>query len=397
MTDENKKAQSIKETVGKILPEIVQFRHKIHENPELSFEEFETADAVCRVLDKYGIEYTRGIAGTGILGIIRGEKSGAEKTLLIRADMDALPVCEMSGAEFASKNQGVMHACGHDIHTSVLLCCGIALSQMGEEFSGTVKLMFQPGEETTGGALPMIEAGVLEGPKVDSCIALHVEPSMAVGTAGFKTGAFYACPDEFDIVVRGKGGHVATPQKCTDTVTAAAQIVSAIGNLRHELISPMSPAAVSVSIIEGGSAYNAIPDTVHLGGSVRAFSEAERSLLENAIEKAGRKICEIHGADMEYEYRRLFMPLINDDETSNLLKKSADNYLETVTLTEPTMAGEDFAYLADRVKSSALFWLGSTEEGARGYPLHSERFFGSDKCIEYGAEIFCHYTLEFLK
>lgn len=386
----------IKNNVREILPRIIELRHKIHMNPELSFEEKETAALIRHELDNHGIEYRSGIAGTGILGEIKGKKSGNGKTLLIRADMDALPICEKSGINFDSQNKGVMHACGHDIHTSVLLCCAIVLNKMRDMFSGTVKFMFQPGEETTGGAEPMIRDGILENPKVDSCIALHVEPSMRVGTAGFKSGAFYACPDEFDIVIKGKGGHAATPQKCADPVIAAAQIIMAIDSLPGRLVNPLDPAAVSVCMINGGSAYNVIPDSVRLGGSVRVFSESDRKLMEESIGKTANEICSIYGAECEYEYRRLFLPLINNDTATNLLKKSAAKYVKTVTLTEPTMAGEDFSFLTDAVKFSALFWLGCSEDNAEVYPLHSERFFASDKCIEYGAEIFCDYALEFL-
>ncbi len=386
----------IKKILTDILPETIDLRHKIHMRPELSFQEHETSALVCSFLDKYGIEYRSGIAGTGVLVIIKGEKKGSGKTLLIRADMDALPVCEKSGCGFASERDGVMHACGHDVHTSVLLCCAAALSKMRENFSGTVKLMFQPGEETTGGAEPMIKAGILEDPKVDSCVALHVEPSMKVGTAGFKTGPFYACPDEFDIVIKGRGGHAATPQKCADPIIAAAQLITAIESLPTRLISPLDPAAVSVCMVNGGSAYNVIPDSVRIGGSVRVFSEPDREAIENAIGAAASSICSIYGAECEYEYRRLFLPLINDKNTTELLKRSAEKYLETVELSEPTMAGEDFSYLTDAVNSSALFWLGCTEDDHEGAPLHSERFFASDKCIEYGAEIFCDYAINFL-
>ena len=383
----------IKNTVSEILPEITDIRHKIHQEPELSFEERSTANLVCAVLDKYGIEYKSKIAGTGVLGIIRGEKPGGGKTVLLRADMDALPIDEKSGAAFASKKPGVMHACGHDIHTSVLLCAAIALSKLREEFSGTVKLMFQPGEETTGGAEPMIKAGVLDDPKVDICAALHVEPSLYAGEAGFKSGAFYACPDEFDIVINGRGGHAATPDKCLDPIAIAAQLVTMIENLPTRVLSPLSPAAVSVCKINGGSAYNIIPESVSLGGSVRVFSEHDRALMENGIKNAASALCEAYGADLEYEYSRLFLPLINDEGVTEALKASADKYVDTIAITEPTMAGEDFSYLTDAVKTSALFWLGSTEPGAEPYPLHSEKFFASDKCIEYGAEIFCDFVL----
>lgn len=389
--------EKIKNAVQSALTEATEARHKIHQNPELSFEEHDTSALICSTLSSHGIKYKSGIAGTGVLGIIKGEKPGAGKTLLIRADMDALPVTEQTGIDFCSKNSGVMHACGHDIHTSALLCCGIALNSLKDEFSGAVKLMFQPGEETTGGAEPMIAEGILKNPNVDCCIALHVEPSLKVGTAGFKQGAFYACPDEFDLLIKGRGGHAATPNKCVDPISIAARLVNIIESLPTRIISPLNPAAVSVCKIFGGSAYNVIPDTAQIGGSVRVFSDADRELLKSAIENAAKQLCAVYGADYEYEYRSLFKPLKNDGATIDMLLKSAGNYVKTIKIEEPTMAGEDFSYLTDAVKTSALFWLGCTEDGSEPYPLHSERFNSSDKCIEYGAEIFCDFALRYLK
>ncbi len=390
----------IKKTVEQSMPEIIKIRHKIHQNPELSFEEYNTANIVCGVLDKMGIEYKSEIAGTGILGIIRGERqSGNPKTVLIRADMDALPVTERTELKFKSQNNGVMHACGHDVHTSVLLCCAVVLSKLKDKFSGSVKLMFQPGEETTGGAEPMIDAGILCSPDVDSCVALHIEPSLNVGMASFKAGAAYSCPDEFFIKIKGKGGHAAAPHECIDPIVIAAQTITMLQTIPSRLSNPFNPMVVSVCAINGGSAYNIIPNEVTLRGTARSFSDSDRNMLEEKIELAVRQVCAMYGADYEYNFDRLFPPLINDTETINALKTSAQNYLEPeniITATEPTMAGEDFSYLTRAVKSSALFWLGSTPNGYKKYPLHNERLIADDECIKYGAEIFTDYVLNFL-
>lgn len=389
----------IKTAVRSALPGIIKIRHTLHENPELSFKEFGTAQLIMSKLDELGLSYTSGIAGTGILANIHGEKPSTHpKTVLIRADMDALPVCENTGLEFSSKRSGVMHACGHDVHTSVLLCCAEVLSNLRSEFSGCVKLMFQPGEETSGGAKPMIDAGILENPKVDTCIALHVEPSLRVGEARFKAGAAYSSPDEFEITITGKGGHGAQPHLCVDPICIASEVITSLQTIVSRKLDPFAPAAVSVCRISGGRANNVIPDTVFLGGTARSFSPETRDMLESGIDSVVRSVCARCGAEYSYRFDRLFPPLINDEETIRRLKASAEKYLggNIIFGGDPTTAGEDFAYLTESVDRSALFWLGCTEAGEEEHPLHSDKLKVSDNCIEYGAETFIDYTLHFL-
>ncbi len=392
--------QTIKEQVKSVLSEVISIRHTLHENPELSFMEYNTSKLICKKLDELGIKYTSEIAGTGVLAEIFGTKKTNNdlKTVLIRADMDALPVSENTGLEFSSKCDNIMHSCGHDVHTSILLCCAIVLNNLKHEFSGCVKFMFQPGEETSGGAEPMINAGILENPKVDTCIALHVEPSLNVGEARFKSGAAYSSPDEFEIKIKGKGGHGALPHLCIDPIVIAAEIITALQTITSRMIDPFEPAVVSVCAINSGSAYNVIPDTVTLGGTARSFSLEIRDRLDREIENTVKSVCELYGAEYEYKFDRLFPPLINDEDTILHLKSSAEKYLagSIVYGGNPTTAGEDFAYLPLNVKNSALFWLGSTEAGQDVNPLHSDKLIVSDKCIEFGAEIFIDYTLNFL-
>lgn len=392
--------QIIKENVKSVLSEAVKIRHTLHENPELSFKEYNTAKIICGKLDELGIKYTSGIAGTGVLAEIYGIKpsGGGTKTVLIRGDMDALPVTENTGLEFSSKCENVMHACGHDVHTSTLLCCAMVLNNLKDRFSGCVKLMFQPGEETSGGAEPMISAGILKNPNVDTCVALHIEPSLMVGEARFKAGAAYSSPDEFEIKIKGKGGHGALPHLCTDPIVIAAEIITALQTIPSRMIDPFEPAVVSVCSIHGGSAYNVIPDTVTIGGTARSFNLEIRDKLDTEIENTVKSICELYGAEYEYKFDRLFPPLINDEDTILRLKTSAEKYLDGNIIYggNPTTAGEDFAYLPLNVKRSALFWLGSTESGQPVNPLHSDKLIVSDSCIEYGAEIFVDYALRFL-
>lgn len=396
----NNLEQTIKTQVKSVLPEIIDIRHTLHENPELSFEEYNTAKLICQKLDGLGIKYTSGIAKTGILAEIYGTKpsSGETKTVLIRGDMDALPIDENTGLEFSSKRENVTHACGHDVHTSILLCCAMVLNKLKDKFSGCVKLMFQPGEETSGGAEPMISAGILENPKVDTCVALHAEPSLKIGEARFKAGAAYSSPDEFEIKIKGKGGHGALPHLCIDPIVIAAEIITALQTIPSRMIDPFEPAVVSVCAVHSGSAYNVIPDTVTLGGTARSFSLETRDKLDREIENVVKPICKLYGAEYEYKFDRLFPPLINDEETILRLKSSAEKYLDGNIILggNPTTAGEDFAYLPLSVERSALFWLGSTEPGEPVNPLHSDKLIVSDRCIEYGAEIFTDYALNFL-
>lgn len=391
----------IKNAVKLAIPKTLGLRHKIHENPELSFEEVSTQELISKRLTELQIEHKTNIAKTGILAIITGTKptNNPTKTVLIRGDMDALPVLENTNLLFSSKNNGVMHACGHDIHTAVLLCCAEVLSQNKDKFSGNVKLMFQPGEETTGGALPMIKSGILINPNVDTCIALHVEPSLYVGQVRLKSGAAYSSPDEFTIKIIGKGGHAAYPHQCIDPIVISANIISQLQTISSRMVDPFEPVVVSVCSIHGGTAFNVIPDEVNILGTARSFSAKARDLLEEKIEVVVKNICNLHGAGYEYKFNRLFPSLINDKETIDKLTDSAKKFLEPENVLiggNPTAAGEDFAYLPLDVASSALFWLGSTDSGSEIHPLHSDKFVASDDCIQFGAEIFLDYTLNFL-
>lgn len=393
-------ANTIKENTRLVLPDIIKIRHTLHENPELSFKEFNTAKLICSALDELGIKYTSGIAGTGILAEIYGlmPLGSSSKTVLLRGDMDALPVKENTGLPFSSKCDNVMHACGHDVHTSIILCCAAVINRLKNRFSGCVKFMFQPGEETSGGAEPMIRAGILENPKVDSCAALHIEPSLRVGEARFKPGSAYSSPDEFEIKIIGKGGHGAQPHLCIDPIVIASEIISGLQTIASRIIDPFEPAVVSVCAVHGGDAYNVIPDTVTIGGTARSFNLATRDMLDSEIESTVKSVCKRYGASYKYKFDRLFPPLINDEETILRLKDSAEKYLNGNIIVggDPTTAGEDFAYLPMHIKNSALFWLGCTEADDEPHPLHSDKLIVSDSCIEYGAEILTDYALSFL-
>ena len=388
--------QIIKKLAENLESKVIKMRREIHKYPELSFNEHNTMKYICSKLDEIGVRYSSGIAGTGVVALIKGEKkSNNEKTLLIRADIDALPIMEVSDKDYKSQNDGVMHACGHDAHTAILLGTCELINSLKSEFSGYIKFAFQPGEETDGGAEPMIYEGVLEEPKVDACVALHVEPGILVDGIHVKQGPFYASPDNFRIKIIGKGGHAAQPQNCINPITAAAEIITALCDLNASAQS----AVVSVGAINAGSASNIIPSTAEIAGTARSLTNEVRSYLKCRIGEIANSICKEYGAGCEYKFVELYPPLINDDELSEKLYNVAKNYIDiekSIFGGEAAMLGEDFAYFAQKVPS-VLFKLGCRNE-KKGIinPLHHESFDVDEDCMKIGVELFSAFALDFL-
>lgn len=378
--------------IKQLEPQMVADRRHFHENPELSFQENKTMEYICTRLDALGISYQRGIAGTGVLAEVKGERDG--KCLLIRADMDALPIMEKNDVAYASKKIGVMHACGHDVHTAILLCTCEFLHQLRDKICGSVKFAFQPGEETTGGAKPMIDAGILENPAVDACLALHVDPDLDAGSIWIKSGPLYASPDDFYITIKGKGGHGAEPQHAIDPILITAQIIRELQNMTS------NDAVVTVTSVHAGDATNVIPDIAELAGTARSLDEKTRSMLEERIENIVKTACDARGARYEYRFERLFPPLQNDAIISALIADSAKRCLGKSNCIEgglPTMKGEDFAYFAQAVPS-ALFKLGCrNEEKGITAPIHNSKFDVDEASMAFGVAIFADAALHFLQ
>lgn len=386
---------------SKIENEIIEARQKLHENPELSGEEFKTADFICEYLSKIKVKYRKNIAGCGVMAEIFGEKSGAgkmldnvsaktePKTVLFRADVDALPVCEAADVPYKSKIDGVMHACGHDVHTAAALGICNVLSELKQEFDGCVKVIFQPAEETTGGALPMICEGVLENPKVSAAVAYHCDPDLPCGTFRIKEGPFYASPDNFYITVKGRGGHGAQPDLCINPITAAAKIVSRLTETFENLT---DDTVLSVCQINSGSAPNVIPDIAKISGTVRTMTPISRENAEKEIENIAVEICKDCGAEYEYEFEKLYPPLINNSDICSRFKTSAEKYGTVVWGGAHTMAGEDFSYISERVPS-ALIRLGTGISA----PLHSAEFKADSNALKYGIAAASDFIIEYLK
>ncbi len=267
---------TVKETAAAIQPELIDIRRHIHAHPELSFEEYNTVNFVAAELDKLNIPYIKGIAGTGLVALIEG-RSPEKKCIALRADMDALPITEANEVPYKSQNIGVMHACGHDVHTTCLLGAARILQQQKDNFEGTIKLIFQPGEEMSpGGASLMIEAGVLENPKPVAIFGLHVYPQLPAGTVGFRSGQYMASADEIYITIKGKGGHAALPQQTVDPIAVTAMVVTGLQQLVSRKSNPLSPTVLTFGKIAGGATTNVIPDTVELMGTLRTFDETWR-------------------------------------------------------------------------------------------------------------------------
>ncbi|PID77166.1 MAG: amidohydrolase [Deltaproteobacteria bacterium] len=365
--------------------ELAEARHYFHENPELGYQEYKTSAKICEILDKYGIKYTKGVAKTGVLAQIEGERKGdAPKCVLLRGDIDALPIQETADIPFKSKVPNVMHACGHDGHAAGVLGAALILNELRKEFSGTVKFMFQPAEETIGGALPMIEEGILENPHVDACFGCHLWGLTGEGEVEISPGPCFAAPDEFFITFKGRGGHGSRPDMSVNPIVAASYFVVQSNAIISTMISPFKSASFSFGSIEGGSAFNIIPGEVKINGTVRNFDEGVRT----SIEKAFRDILEgiktsLH-CDYELDYVRRYPILINDEKMSDLARGSFAKIIgadKVGEMPEPTMGGEDFAYLSEH-RPSCFILVGISADKEHPVMHHNSGFCWDDKHIK---------------
>lgn len=377
----------------KIKDEIVLIREDIHQYPEAGFEETKTAEKICGFLKKYGIRYTDKIAKTGICAIIGNEKS--EKVLLIRADMDALPVEEKSGVPYSSKISGMMHACGHDVHISSALAAAFMLKQEEENLGGCVKVVFQPAEETTGGAKTMIDEGVLQNPKVTAAIGGHVTPMLDVGKVWLKEGALMASPDDFEVKFIGKSTHGAEPQNGISPILPSAEFTVILENEVKSKISEKD-AVLSICTISGGNSVNIIPEIAKVVGTFRSFSNSSRETAAKTINDLADKIAKKYGAKAEVKYNFLYPPVINDKSATDIMREVSKKLLgeeNTKNLEKPLMTGEDFSYFAQKVPS-CFVWYGC-RKGENFAPLHSECFIADNTAIEVGANLFYEFAKKY--
>ncbi len=399
-------------------------RRMIHVNPELMFEEKDTSELVQKHLTEAGVEFRSGVGGdgrslymdaeglaragitpgpatggTGVLGTITGTRGhGPGRTVLLRADMDALPLNEENDVEYISRNPGKMHACGHDLHTTVLMGVAEILEQNKERFDGTVKLMFQPGEEGGGGALAMIEDGILENPKVDAAYALHVGLDHPAGHVSMGHGPRSAAADMFEIHVHGTGGHGAFPQGAVDTVYVSAQIIVGLQEIISREIAALDQAVLSVTTIHTGTAMNIIPERAVLTGTVRTYDEGVRSHIEKRMSEVASGIAAAFRAEAEVVYIRGYPAMHNDEEIVEIARQACIDVLgsDHVHQAMPIMAGEDMAYVSARVPT-CMYSLGvKNEERGFIYPPHHPRFDADEDAIAIGVRTMAAVALRFL-
>jgi len=340
-------------------------RRHLHQNPELSFEEFETSAFVKAELDKLGIPYVT-MANTGVVAHITGDRP-SDRVIALRADMDALPITEVPGREYGSKRDGVMHACGHDVHTSSLLGTAGILHSLKAQFGGTVKLIFQPGEERLpGGASLMIKEGVLQNPAPHAVVGQHVMPSIPAGKVGFRAGKYMASTDELYVTVRGKGGHGAQPQQNIDPVVITAHIITALQQVVSRIADPRMPTVLSFGKVIANGATNVIPDEVYLEGTFRTFDEEWRRKAHQRMKKIATGIAESMGATCDFEIRVGYPFLVNAESLTADVRQYAEEYLgaENVVNLDLWLAGEDFAYYSQ--EADACFYRLGTGNEAKG-------------------------------
>ena len=378
----------IRAAIQALQPELVEWRRQLHQKPELGFREQLTAAFIAQKLDEWSIEHQIGIAQTGIVAIIQGDRSGG--VLGIRADMDALPIQEENDVPYKSQHNGVMHACGHDGHVTIALGTAYYLSQH-RDFAGTVKIIFQPAEEGPGGAKPMIEAGVLKNPDVDAIIGLHLWNNLPLGTIGVRSGALMAAVELFNCTIIGKGGHGAIPQQTIDSIVVASQVVTALQTIVARNVDPTESAVVTVGKLNAGTAHNVIAATAQMSGTVRYFNPQFDGFFKQRIEQVVSGICQSHGASYELEYYSLYPPVINDERIASLVRSIAETVIESPLGIVPecqTMGGEDMSFFLQEVPGCYFFLGSANADRDLAYPHHHPRFNFDETALGIGVEIF---------
>ncbi len=374
---------------------IVDIRHHLHANPELSFQEFETSKYVKIALENIGISKIEHKADTGLVALIEG-KNPSVKTIALRADMDALPIKELNNVAYKSKNEGVMHACGHDVHTSCLLGAAQILFSLRNEFEGTIKLIFQPGEEKLpGGASMMINEGVLKNPDASAIIGQHVMPLIPVGKVGFKSGLYMASTDELYVKVIGKGGHGAMPQLNIDPVVIAAQIIISLQQIVSRMSSPIIPSVLSFGKVIANGATNVIPNEVTMEGTFRTLDEKWRLEAHDKMVKMATMIAESMGGKCEFEVRKGYPFLHNDETLTAKAKQHAIEFLgpENVIDLDIWMAAEDFAYYS-QIIPACFYRLGTrNEEKGIVSSVHTPTFDIDENALEIGSGLMAYLAI----
>lgn len=387
--------EQVKQLAKDVHADTVAIRRHLHQHPELSFQEYETAAFVKSRLDDLGIPY-RTMAGTGIVAEITGDLPSADRVVALRADMDALPIHEVKGRPYGSKHDGIMHACGHDAHTASLLSAARILKALTPHFGGTIRLIFQPGEERLpGGASLMIKEGVLENPKPEAVIGQHVMPLMPAGKVGFRAGKYMASTDELYMTVTGRGGHGAQPQQNIDPVVITAHIITALQQVVSRFSDPRIPSVLSFGKIAAEGATNIIPNEVYVEGTFRTLDEKWRKDAHQRMRKMAEGIADSMGAQCDFDIQIGYPFLVNDEQLTQQTRQSAVEYLgaENVIDLDIWMAGEDFAYYSQM--ADACFYRLGTGNSERGITaaVHTPEFDIDETALEVGSGLLAFIAL----
>ena len=391
----------IAQLIEKHKQDIIDIRRFIHMNPELSNREFETSKLVSSKLLSLDMEVRSEIAKTGVVGLLRGKHEGI--TIGVRADMDALPIEEKTGLAYQSLNEGVMHACGHDIHTSIVLGTAMVLNEMRDLIKGNIKFIFQPAEEGAppgeeGGAALMIQQGVLKNPPVRAMIGLHVWPEEETGKVLFSSGNIFAGSDTFEIIIKGKSAHGARPHQGIDAVHIASQVVVSVQSIITRTINPVKPAVVTIGKISGGSRSNIIAEEVKLEGTVRTLDPETQENIKQVIKKVLISCTQPFGASFSFTYNKETFPLYNHPDLASILRPSLVNAVgeNNVHPFSPQMVAEDFSEYSERIPGF-YFLLGVKPPWKNSIsPLHSSQFSPDENCIPIGIKILCHLLIDCL-
>jgi amidohydrolase len=383
---------------GKIGPSIIRTRRELHQHPEVGYEEKWTGKFVATRLRKLGIEVKYPVAKTGVLGILRCPSPG--KTIAFRADMDALPLTEQTGLPFASKIKGVMHACGHDAHVANLLGVAEILSKVRPSLRGNVKFFFQPSEESgPGGALPMINEGVMEKPHVDAVFGMHCDPTIPTGQFGFRPGVMMANTDSLKITIFGEGGHAARPHKAVDAVVVAAQAVNALQTVVSRRVNPIEPRVLSICTIHGGTKSNVICDKVEMEGTIRTLSAEVREQIPTVIHQILSGVTSANGARFELDVEKGYPSVVNDSKmtefASGIVRKL---YGEKAVfwLSQPMMGGEDFAYFLQKAPGTFIRCGIANRAKHTNYPWHHPMFNVDEDALPNAARLFASIAAEYM-
>lgn len=382
-------------SINQMLKEMTDWRQHLHKNPEIGLQEYKTSEFLVKKLKSWNIEFKHGYANTGIIAWIKGDKGSSNKSIGLRADMDALPMNEKNLFSHKSDNKGLMHACGHDGHTSMLLGAAKYLKE-NPNFDGTVYLIFQPGEEGLFGGKKMVEEGIFKEFKIDEVYALHNWPELPIGQFGVTEGPMMAAVDEFDIIIKGKGGHAAMPNNTIDPIIIASQIVLSIQTIISRFIDPVDKALISITKIHGGTAYNVIDDEVVLSGTVRTFKPDTRNKIENKIKETSLGISKAYNGEVEVIYKKKYPPTINPKKECNFAANVAkelvgeENVFENI---DPSMGGEDFSYMLNE-KPGAYLYIGQQDKNHNS-KLHTTSYDFNDDLLPIGVNFWVKLVHKF--